>query len=364
MKIFQFLCFVILMVGCVSDDGGSSAVADKPAVEIKTHRIQTEAMDFEGLIRPNDRILFVGDEITQQMYYTRATAAGLLAKYPEHGLTFYNGGRDGATVKDVDGWIDELLLVSKPSIVFVCLGRNDGEQYWPKPGESDEKLNRIVGDYEKRMRLLISRINSTSFVRRVIVLSSPAQPVLPGADGRARLYNRTLRELALAGQRAAAAEGEGFIDLFEPMHITNQACYHAGSKAMTIGYNLPDESAHTVMASVIFWGLGIDEKSFGELGWAPLAARKMITIRNVLGMNLPTPKSELAELSREVYRGLMVPDQRFFRLWRISVPLSLKNDLPASVKSPEVLQKLLRGDWQRIHTLTSYYVEFEKAKDK
>ncbi len=363
MKSIYFVLLFLMLAGCSSDDGSSDLINnEKPT--IKTHRIQTQAMSLEGLIKPSDRILFVGDEITQQMYYTRATAAGLLGLFPEYGLTFFNGGKDGATVEGTDKWIDRLLILSRPTVVFVCLGRNDGQQHWPKTGEGDEKLKEIVGEYEKKLRLLISRINSTSSVRRVVVLSSPAQPIMPNADGKARLYNRTLRELALASQRAAKAEGEGFIDLFEPMHITNQACYHAGSKAMTIGHNLPNESAHTVMASVVLWGMGVEKESFGKVGWAPLPARDMITVRNVLGLELPRPSSEQAELSREVYRGLMVPDQRFFRLWRISDPLSQKDDLPPSVKSPEALKQLLKGDWQRIHTLTSYYQDQGKIITK
>ena len=79
------------------------------------------------LIQPDDRVLFVGDEITQQMFYGRAVASAVLAVTPEADMRFFNGGRDGATAASAAEWIGPLMELCNPTVVFMCFGLNDGK---------------------------------------------------------------------------------------------------------------------------------------------------------------------------------------------------------------------------------------------
>ncbi len=354
--IVTFFMIISSMMGCVGTKPEAGAVTYKPR---PTHYIQTEAMRLDGLIKAGDRILFVGDEITQQDYYTRALSSALIALYPDYQLTFYNGGKEGASCVQTEETIDQLLLLVRPTVVFVCLGQNDSQQYVPLTAH-DPKLDQIVKDYESSLRRLISRVSSTQSLRRIIVLSAPGHAILADEQGRPTGFNRTLRALALASQRAAKAEHVGFVDLFEPMHIAHQANMQQGGKPLIIGRNLPNESAHTLMASAILWGMGVKDDQLSDLGWAPLPQIRMGSIRQALGLRLKVPPAEQSRLSRAIYESLRKPSEKFFILWRISAPLSRKKQRPASVRAPKALEKMIQSDWQHIHSLAQSYRQFKK----
>ena len=61
--------------------------------------IQDQPLLLERVIHPGDRILFIGDELTQQRLYTRATAAALLVIMPDADLRFFNGGYSDTTTE-------------------------------------------------------------------------------------------------------------------------------------------------------------------------------------------------------------------------------------------------------------------------
>ncbi|MCY2931095.1 MAG: hypothetical protein NTV86_16725 [Planctomycetota bacterium] len=52
----------------------------------------------EFVLRPNDRIVFYGDSITEQHLYTNYVESYLATRYPELKLSFFNAGWGGDTV--------------------------------------------------------------------------------------------------------------------------------------------------------------------------------------------------------------------------------------------------------------------------
>ena len=55
--------------------------------------LQTEPLALDQVVQQGDRVLFVGDEMTQQMLHTRALASALMGMYPDYDLRFFNGGK-------------------------------------------------------------------------------------------------------------------------------------------------------------------------------------------------------------------------------------------------------------------------------
>lgn len=49
----------------------------------------------EFILKPNDRIAFYGDSITEQQLYTNYVESYLAARFPELKLTFFNAGAGG-----------------------------------------------------------------------------------------------------------------------------------------------------------------------------------------------------------------------------------------------------------------------------
>ena len=87
------------------------------------------------LIKSGETVVFAGDSITDcgrrdSSYpygsgYVRQTIDLISARYPNHGLTFYNEGIGGNTVVDLrDRWADDVLR-REPDWVTIKIGIND-----------------------------------------------------------------------------------------------------------------------------------------------------------------------------------------------------------------------------------------------
>lgn len=276
---------------------------------IRPESIQTRPLNFEQVVHANDRVLFIGDDVTQQMYYTRATAAALMGLRPRDNLRFFNGGKEGATAASAKEWVDDLLGLSQPTVVFICFGLNDGEFGPP--------TDQVVQKYESSLNELVMQVKGHPGIRQVVVMSAPAVQTGGVQDQNKGGYNKTLRELALASQRAAKAQGAAFVDLYEPMRVVYAEAAKAGGDMLTIGGRLPTEDAHTVIASVILWGVGVTSEQLGPIGWAPLKPRHMGRVRGALGLELKTPSFTAARNSRLLYEKLREFDQVFFQAWRL-----------------------------------------------
>ncbi|MCE9589075.1 MAG: hypothetical protein K8S99_00950 [Planctomycetes bacterium] len=268
------------------------------------------AMKFDRVIQKGDHVLFVGDEVTQQMYYTRAVAAAIISMRPDDNLRFYNGGYDGATAESAIKWIDDLMGLAKPTVVFISFGLNE----LGTPGTDEDRAVR----YEKSLASLVERIQKFPTVKRVIVMS-PA-PVLRPDDTEKNLSpeNTTLLALSHAAGRVAVARGAAYIDLVEfPREVFVKSTMSPGPP-LAINNRLPSEIGHIVIASVILHGIGVTPEMLDPKGWAPLAPRQMHRIRQALALNFKPTSLGANDVSRDLYGSFRVFDERFFKLWRLS----------------------------------------------
>ena len=61
------------------------------------------------------------------MFFTSEFAAAVTAVKPDANLRFFNGGNEGSTAGHALDWIDALMDLVQPTIVFVCFGLNESE---------------------------------------------------------------------------------------------------------------------------------------------------------------------------------------------------------------------------------------------
>ena len=301
--------------GAMPADGAVVAGPGNRTVVVPTARpepIQTEPLDFKTLFQKGDRLAFVGDDITQQQFYVRSLATALLCMKPDFGLRFFNGGQDGATTATAIEWVDDFLVTSKPTVVFICFGLNDGKNLPP----SDQ----VIEKYEDSLSKLIDKVKATAGVRDVIVLSSPAVQTGQVEQQNKGGYNQTLYRFALSAQTIAAVKKVKFVDLYDGMRVVYVEAAKAGGDMLTIGGRLPTEEAHTVMASVMLYGMGVTRAMIEPVGWAPLRAPRMGRVRGALGITLPEPEYRLGAQSRTVYEKMRDFDALFFQAWRLAKP--------------------------------------------
>lgn len=126
-------------------------------------------------LKGDQRILFIGDSITQDGRYVDLVQGYLWARYPEGNATILNAGLSSETVSgitepvhpyprpNINDRIKPVLELSKPEVVFVCYGMNDGIYH---PIEE-----RITSAYRKGLEQLLVAIDAAG--AKTYLLSPP-----------------------------------------------------------------------------------------------------------------------------------------------------------------------------------------------
>lgn len=82
-----------------------------------------QADDF--LFKPNDRILFLGDSITEQYQYSTDIELYLTTRFPDWNLTFLNAGIGGDRAQGGKNRFRDHVLAEKPTAITINFGMND-----------------------------------------------------------------------------------------------------------------------------------------------------------------------------------------------------------------------------------------------
>ena len=308
--------------------------------------LQDQPLILDQVIQRGDRVLFVGDELTQQMLYTRALASALLGMLPDYDLRFFNGGKDGATAASASTWIDDLMQLAQPTVVFICLGLNDAAS-----GATGEAS---ANNFRRDLGTLIDKIKP--HVRQVIVVSPPpldAGHVDLESDN---VINAGVSAVAQAAKSVAADRGIGFVDVFVPMRRIYMLIARHNAAAvprcqllrLTIDGRLPTGPGHVVLASVMLYGIGVTSSQLDPVGWSPLPPGQMGHIRGALGLPLSAPSLTAAQRSRDLYESMTMFDQQFFNMWRLA-PRS------ASGPSRQALMVRCEAAWAAVRQHTARY---------
>src|SRR5882724_4191578 len=102
------------------------------------------------ILKKNDRVVFLGDSITEQQLYTNYVESYLATRYPELQLSFFNAGWGGDRAPGGAARLERDVLALKPTVVTICYGMNDASYAFPSP--------EILKAFEDGMRLLIAKL--------------------------------------------------------------------------------------------------------------------------------------------------------------------------------------------------------------
>ncbi|HZV07641.1 MAG TPA: SGNH/GDSL hydrolase family protein [Gemmataceae bacterium] len=82
--------------------------------------------DEDFFFRKGDRIVFLGDSITEQYQYSTDIELYLTTRFPDGGMTFINAGIGGDTANGGARRFAEHVLAEKPTALTIDFGMNDG----------------------------------------------------------------------------------------------------------------------------------------------------------------------------------------------------------------------------------------------
>ncbi|MEI7899509.1 MAG: SGNH/GDSL hydrolase family protein [bacterium] len=226
------------------------------------------AVEPSFFLRGGDRVVFLGDSITEQKLYTTYIEAYTVTRFPKETFNFWNSGWGGDTAwlrmrsfpdekalfaaegeaqqklieAAVDGPLKRDVISFKPTVVLINFGMND---------HNYEAFREDIFKAYVRSQAHLVKSLSTNGSRVALLTPQPLEPRSgdPSCDAR----NKALRRFAGGLKELAAKEGATFVNQFDPyMAIMRRA--HALDAGACIGGGdeiHPGPAGHTLMAAMI-----------------------------------------------------------------------------------------------------------------
>jgi lysophospholipase L1-like esterase len=231
------------------------------------------ALAGEFFIHNSDRVVFLGDSITEQRLYTTYIESYALTRHPEWKLWFRNVGWGGDTswlrqrahpnegqlfaadeatqqkmVEDAVGrGLKRDVLPLKPTVVTVKFGMND---------HSYQPFREDIFRAYVRSQAQIAKVLEEDGARVAFITPQPIEDKRPDPDQDAR--NQSLRKFSDGLKEVAAKAKATFVDQFDP-YMAIMLRERAEKATAIIGGGdavHPGPAGHTIMAWAILKGLG------------------------------------------------------------------------------------------------------------
>lgn len=215
---------------------------------------QTARADFA--LKPNDRVVFYGDSITEQRLYTTFAETYVVTRFPKLPVTFVHSGWGGDRVTGGGGGPIDLrlkrdVLAYKPTVMTIMLGMNDAAYRAFDQG--------IFNTYSTGYNHILDVVKKEDpAVRFTLIQPSPYDDVTrtPTFDGG---YNAVLQRYAAFVKDTATAKNATVADLNTPVVTMLQKAN--GLDAPTAQQIIPDRvhpgpAGHLIMAEALLkaWG--------------------------------------------------------------------------------------------------------------
>ncbi|HUU89699.1 MAG TPA: SGNH/GDSL hydrolase family protein [Phycisphaerae bacterium] len=208
----------------------------------------------KGIIEKGDRVVIVGDSITEQKQYSKFIEDYLTMCVPQLDLWVFQLGWSDETAGGFVGRMDQDLFPFKPDVITTCYGMNDGgyRAYEERIGE----------EYLAQMRQIIKAAREAG---ATIVVGSPGVVDTKTWRGPADVYNDNLahlrdiaRDLAASADMPFANVHDAMMDVMTKAKAAYGENYHVGGDD---GVH-PAPNGHLVMAYAFLKAMGFD----GDLG--------------------------------------------------------------------------------------------------
>ena len=153
-------------------------------------------------VKDGDRVLFLGDSITEQYQYSTDLELYLTTRFPQWRLSFVNAGISGDRAVGGAGRFASHVLAEQPTFITINFGMNDAGYGAFNPGLQKEFLDNtvkmLVAAREKNVRVALLSPNAVD--RRI--------------QERFKLYLETQKEFYAPLAGLAAEHGAQFVDQY------------------------------------------------------------------------------------------------------------------------------------------------------
>lgn len=215
-----------------------------------------QAAKADFALKPNDRVVFYGDSITEQRLYTTFAETYVVTRFPKLPVSFVHSGWGGDTAfgsggGPIDLRVQRDVLAYRPTVMTVMLGMNDGGYR----AFDQERYDMYTTGYK---HILDSVKQADPAVRFTLIQASPyddvtRQPGFPGG------YNATLQRFGAFVKDTAAQRGAIDADFNAPVVAMLQKANATNadlSQKIIPDRVHPGPAGHLIMAEALLkaWG--------------------------------------------------------------------------------------------------------------
>ena len=215
----------------------------------------------------NDRVIFVGNSITEAGAYVSYIYLYYMTHFPGKKLVILNGGIGGDKASDIYRRLEYDILAKKPNVLVLTFGMNDTGYFEFNGSDADKTAAERIAASHRSYQQIEQRLLQLPKLQKIMMSSSPYDET---AKFKGNLFpgkHKAMLEIIKFQEEAARKSNWPFTDLFRPMTALNEKLQEKDSTFTIIGPDRihPGNAGHLVMASLFLKSQGLSGKPVAEV---------------------------------------------------------------------------------------------------
>lgn len=217
--------------------------------------------------QPNERVVFVGNSITEAGYYESYIWLYYMLHFPNRRITVFNGGIGGDRAKNMLDRFDDDVLPKKPTTICLTFGMNDTGYFEFLGAKADSTASARVAESEHYFEGIQSKLEALPAVKKILISSSLYDETVRNPKNYFPGKSVAMDSIAAFQQRSAAAHHWGFVDFLHPMtEITLREQQKDTAFTLTGSDRIhPGNAGHFVMAWLFLRQQGLAGKPVADM---------------------------------------------------------------------------------------------------
>lgn len=209
--------------------------------------------------RQNDRVIFVGNSITEAGAYVSYIYLYYMTHFPDRKLIIMNGGIGGDKAADIYRRLDYDILAKKPNTLILTFGMNDTGYFEFNNDDAGKTARERIAASLQNYRLIEKRLQQLPGISKILMSSPPYDETAKIPGNMFPGKSKAMQEVVAFQKEAAQKNHWPFVDLFYPMTTLNNVLQQKDSTFTMIGPDRihPGNAGHLVMAAIFLKNQGL-----------------------------------------------------------------------------------------------------------
>jgi lysophospholipase L1-like esterase len=217
--------------------------------------------------RQNDRVIFVGNSITEAGAYVSYIYLYYMTHFPERKLVIINGGIGGDKSSDIYRRLNYDVLAKQPNVLVLTFGMNDTGYFEFNNDNADKTARERIEASRRSYQLIEQRLLQLPGIQKILMSSPPYDETAKIKGNIFHGKHKAMEEVVKFQEAAAHKNSWPFVDLFRPMTELNTRMQHKDSAFTLIGPDRvhPGNAGHLVMASLFLKSQGLSGQPVADV---------------------------------------------------------------------------------------------------